>query len=456
MGQFHKHPETDRRSLMDKSRADKENKEKDIKENPIRNTRLCLVEKSSHVSAILFDYFYMFVDTVTVSQGDVLNYEGYFDCFICWSESPYVHILSEFLSEFFSLYPEIYTEWKKYILERYGGEQPIYSSFVLQAPKTCKWKFVMFVCTGKNQTHSEASYFSMREALIRIREWNRQLYLKPNHYPAEYEIKTVLAPIVSRSPTETEEACQQMFQAYISVFTFSTIENVEHQPMKPTLPELLHSNKLHTRWIRDTEINDVISFLGQQSKLRNATIKFVDHILNVVEPDHTIKLLKEQLLKTSFKLLIHTAETKQPPFLYRRITESEISLGDQIAEGSSAKVYQGEWRRVGVAVTFLINMVQQTDFHRELVILSLIDHPNIVRCYGGSLDSTLPFMVCELAERGSLQNLLNDASVDITDQSKEISSTAAEAMSYLHQHSIIHASKYLALAPIIIEIETPT
>lgn len=133
-----------------------------------------------------------------------------------------------------------------------------------------------------------------------------------------------------------------------------------------------------------------------------------------------------------------TAVTAIKPLKQREIRMSELSLQKVIGEGAFGKVYKALYRGQKVAVKVLIKQNLSDDvvreFETEVKIMSLLNHPNICRLLGACLQPYNRALVIELAEKGSLWNVLRSGRSTLDDavRFKFILDTA-RGMSYLHQ-----------------------
>ena len=134
--------------------------------------------------------------------------------------------------------------------------------------------------------------------------------------------------------------------------------------------------------------------------------------------------------------------------------ESDIDLGILIGSGAFGSVYRATWRKkdakrsVIVAVKMLhISHATARDlaaFRSEVALLSRLHHPNIVRFYGACPAPPNVCLVVELAEGGSLHNLIHGVDDEAPGvgalpyaQLIRIATDVAEAMAYLHP-DVVH------------------
>ena len=126
------------------------------------------------------------------------------------------------------------------------------------------------------------------------------------------------------------------------------------------------------------------------------------------------------------------------------IPENELVLLERIdldCRGSYSKVYKATYRRMAfVAIKALLKDLAEIDntvlleFIREIEIMSLLSHKNIVKCFGaGRFNGTNPFLVLEYVEKGSLRNILYPSPICVTSKRKyQFALDAANGMEYLH------------------------
>ncbi|EGD76164.1 TKL protein kinase [Salpingoeca rosetta] len=128
------------------------------------------------------------------------------------------------------------------------------------------------------------------------------------------------------------------------------------------------------------------------------------------------------------------------------ISPDELQFVRVLDEGAFGRVELMVWLSAGlnVAVKRLREAILQLDdtckqdFEREVKFVRQLRHPNIVRFHGAYLGAQ-PFLVMEYVERGSLQTILADNAVPISDARKHsfLCDTAA-GMHYLHQKGRMH------------------
>lgn len=92
-----------------------------------------------------------------------------------------------------------------------------------------------------------------------------------------------------------------------------------------------------------------------------------------------------------------------------QIQRSDIQLNenDVLGRGAFATVCRGQFRGCPVAVKRVRPSVRDEDFYKEIRIISMLRHPNIVQYMAHFRTKTERCIVTEWAERGSLFNVLH-------------------------------------------------
>ena len=118
-----------------------------------------------------------------------------------------------------------------------------------------------------------------------------------------------------------------------------------------------------------------------------------------------------------------------------------------LGKGGNGTVYKGalkDKRLVAIKKCKLINERQEKEFGKEMLILSQVNHRNVVRLYGCCLEVEVPMLVYQFIPNGTLYQLIHgrphETRISFTTRLK-IAHETAEALAYLHSWAsppIIH------------------
>ncbi|CAO2200088.1 unnamed protein product [Urochloa humidicola] len=120
-----------------------------------------------------------------------------------------------------------------------------------------------------------------------------------------------------------------------------------------------------------------------------------------------------------------------------------------LGKGGNGTVYKGNLkdnRSVAIKKCKLISERQEKEFGKEMLILSQINHRNVVKLYGCCLEVEVPMLVYEFIPNGTLYQLIHGSRHDHGPRVSfatrlKIAHEAAEALAYLHSWAsppIIH------------------
>ncbi len=122
-----------------------------------------------------------------------------------------------------------------------------------------------------------------------------------------------------------------------------------------------------------------------------------------------------------------------------------FEVGDRIGVGGMGIVYRATYTKNGaqVALKILSPDLSETEslqrrFEREVSILKKLQHPHIVRYYGGGKYGTQRFYAMELVKGGSVEDLLKQKKKLPWEQALDFAMQVAKALEHAHEAGVIH------------------
>jgi len=122
----------------------------------------------------------------------------------------------------------------------------------------------------------------------------------------------------------------------------------------------------------------------------------------------------------------------------------DLTLEETVGKGAYGKVFKASWKLseqpVAAKSANCIDPSSIDDFVSEVkIMIDLPPHPNVVRILGICLERPDPILVLEYLEGGTLQQLLYNQDVKISDDDKiKLVIGIAQGMLHLHKKNIVH------------------
>ncbi|TVU49687.1 hypothetical protein EJB05_01013, partial [Eragrostis curvula] len=151
-------------------------------------------------------------------------------------------------------------------------------------------------------------------------------------------------------------------------------------------------------------------------------------------------------------LLFEEIKARQGHLSFKLFTKEELEEATNkfderhvLGKGGNGTVYRGELKDGRTVAIKRCRVAdderQRREFGKEMLILSQVNHRNIVKLYGCCLEVEVPILVYQFIPNGTLYQLLHGDSAPSFAMRMKIAHEAAEALAYLHSTAsppIIH------------------
>ncbi|XP_024978158.1 wall-associated receptor kinase-like 1 [Cynara cardunculus var. scolymus] len=152
-------------------------------------------------------------------------------------------------------------------------------------------------------------------------------------------------------------------------------------------------------------------------------------------------LLKQQQAADDTGLVDHTTIL----FTSKELEKATDNFNDNrvLGRGGQGTVYKGmlaDGRIIAVKKSKVVDESQLEQFINEVVILSQVNHRNVVKLLGCCLETEVPLLVSEFVSNGTLYDLIQDDTGEFPislNMRLEIATEVAGALSYLHSATSI-------------------
>ncbi|XP_047942302.1 wall-associated receptor kinase-like 10 isoform X2 [Salvia hispanica] len=162
------------------------------------------------------------------------------------------------------------------------------------------------------------------------------------------------------------------------------------------------------------------------------------------------KMVKDKFFKRNGGLLLQQqtnegalGKTKVFPAKELEVATDNFNEGRIIGQGGQGTVYKGmlyDGKIVAIKKSKLVEVNQLEQFINEVVILSQINHRNVVKLLGCCLETEVPLLVYEFMPNGTLFDLIHDPSSEFPctwNMRLKIAADIAGALAYLHSASSV-------------------
>ncbi|XP_064620718.1 probable serine/threonine-protein kinase roco5 [Lineus longissimus] len=162
-------------------------------------------------------------------------------------------------------------------------------------------------------------------------------------------------------------------------------------------------------------------------------------VIDVIHRMEEVRLWQE---KSHTNRKPSTSRALMQSYQGERIIFKELDLKKKIGHGGFGDVYFAEWKGTVVAVKKLrVQRVSQKclkEFHSEIRVFCMLDHPNIVKFLGACVVTPKVAIVMEYMEKSLFQKIHMEDD-DISEEGKlSIMSQVVNGLDYLHLNGIAH------------------
>lgn len=122
----------------------------------------------------------------------------------------------------------------------------------------------------------------------------------------------------------------------------------------------------------------------------------------------------------------------------------EYDKSQLVEAGAQGRIIRGKWSGIDVAIKIpnsdpdFIDSVEETRFLQEILVLSKLHHPNIVRMFGYSRKNDMLLLVTKFVEGGDLSKLIHQETPISLKTQINIAEKVARGMNEIHSKGIVH------------------
>ncbi|XP_008791610.3 wall-associated receptor kinase 2-like [Phoenix dactylifera] len=196
---------------------------------------------------------------------------------------------------------------------------------------------------------------------------------------------------------------------------------------------------------RSNPFSSVKLVIGIVASTSFALLLLLCIVLSLVRERRKLMRIKEEYFRRhGGRLLLEEIKSKQG-LAFKVYTKGELEQATNnfdknriLGGGSHGTVYKGmlnDNHAVAIKKSKIIDDRQKKEFGKEMVILSQINHKNVVKLLGCCMEVEVPMLVYEFISNGTLFHLIHDrnrTSHVSLDARLEFALQSAEALAYLH------------------------
>ncbi|XP_057797247.1 wall-associated receptor kinase-like 8 [Salvia miltiorrhiza] len=191
--------------------------------------------------------------------------------------------------------------------------------------------------------------------------------------------------------------------------------------------------------------NMIHVFIGVGSGMGFLLVLSMCILVHIVLRKRRSKMRKEKFFKRNGGLLLQQQTNectirKTKLFSAEELEKATDNFNESriLGQGGQGTVYKGmlpDGKIVAIKKSKLINKDQLEQFINEVVILSHVNHKNVVKLWGCCMETDVPLLVYELVPNGTLFDLIHDPNIHFQvswNMRLKIAADIAGALAYLH------------------------
>ena len=162
---------------------------------------------------------------------------------------------------------------------------------------------------------------------------------------------------------------------------------------------------------------------------------------NILPPGVTTEIVAAKLfVQNSIALkVLKELNDKQKIPIFKEISKSDLEVGDLLGKGGTASVYRAKYQNKEVAFKLFHEGTNIQEWRHEVLVMSLVSHPNLVYLYGAGVEAHCPFIVMEIVSKGELYEVLHVSTDPVSPQDQlNWCLDIARGMEYLHSIGFVH------------------
>eukprot|EP01130_Rhizamoeba_saxonica_P017804 TRINITY_DN8721_c0_g3_i1.p1 TRINITY_DN8721_c0_g3~~TRINITY_DN8721_c0_g3_i1.p1 ORF type:complete len:577 (+),score=104.17 TRINITY_DN8721_c0_g3_i1:33-1763(+) len=346
---------------------------------------------------------------------------------------------------------------KDYIVEDFYGEQTPGSAFLLHNLRSSYCKNICWTSLARSSEtiKDDATYNALWSSLMCIKKASKGKKMKSivipdiSHLYTGDRLKRAIRQISEcintfMDPTsihsiDGQGSIDRRHQFLVSMQSLVTVNEIED-----TLEGLIWSRELAERGLcRKKELEVLINWILQDDGEGNHSNIAAGALCDVLKRKDTQYALTKNDIRNSIitnkellNILLAKCLDNHDIEIHQHIEKSQLVINESIGKGGVGAVFDGKFKGNKVAIKFFEQ--DDSEFRKELFLLSLFNTEHIISCYGACSVGEEVYIVIELME-ASLYDVLHEENIMLDRIIRvELALDIAKSVQFLHSCGIIH------------------